>query len=148
MSVPDWKPSTAGTRVRAALWLVDVVGVGNSFKKADLREAFPGVEQVDRRMRDLRDDGWVIATNREDRSLELDELRFVSMGGRVWEAGYRRSAAPTVTAKLRSAVFAADQHTCVVCGVIGGDAFPDDPLRTARLTCQRMPGEDGALRLR
>src|SRR3954447_17133914 len=94
MSVPDWRTSTAGTRVRAALWLVEVVGVGNHFTKAELREAFPGVEQVDRRMRDLRDDSWVIATNREDRSLELDELRFVSMGGRVWEPGYRRSAAP------------------------------------------------------
>ena len=148
MNVPDWRTSRSGTRVRAALWLVDVVGVGNSFTKADLRAAFPGVEQIDRRMRDLRDDGWVIATYREDRSLDPDELRFVSMGSPVWEGGYRRTGAPAVTAKLRSAVFAADQHMCVVCGVIGGDAFPDDALRIARLTCQRMPGDEGSLRLR
>jgi hypothetical protein len=148
MSLPDWRTSGSGTRIRAALWLVDAVGEGNSFKKADLRDAFPGVEQIDRRLRDLRDDGWVIATYREDRSLDPDELRFVSRGGPVWEQGYRRPGASAVSAKMRSAVFAADQHTCVVCGVIGGDTFPDDPLRVARLTCQRLPGDDGSLRLR
>src|SRR3954471_10820587 len=119
MSVPDWRTYESGTRVRAALWLMDAVGVGNSFTKAELRAAFPGVEQIDRRLRDLREDGWVIATYREDRSLDSDELRFVSMGGPVWERSYRRSGSPPVSAKMRSEVFAADQHTCVVCGVIG-----------------------------
>ena len=148
MSAPDWRTSGSGTRIRAALWLMDVVGVGNSFTKAELRTAFPGVEQIDRRLRDLRDDGWVIATNREDRSLDPDELRFVSMGGPVWERGYRRPGAPAASRKMRLAVFAADRHTCVVCGVIGGDTFPDDPLRVARLTCQRLSGDGGSLRLR
>lgn len=148
MSLPDWRTAESGTRIRAALWLMEAVGVGNSFTKAELRAAFPGVEQIDRRMRDLRNDGWVIATSREDRSLEPDELRFVSAGGSVWEHDYRRSSALAVSAKVRSKVFAADEHTCVLCGVIGGDTFPDDPLKIARLTCQRLPSDDGTLRLR
>ena len=63
---------------------------------AELRNAFPSVEQIDRRMRDLRAEGWVIATYREDRSMSQDELRLVAMGGRVWEEAYHsRSGATT-----------------------------------------------------
>lgn len=57
MTVPDWRTHQAGTRVRVALWLHSEVPVGSSFTKAQLRDAFPGVEQVDRRMRDLRASG-------------------------------------------------------------------------------------------
>src|SRR3954468_17866908 len=103
MDVPDWRTSGAGSKIRVALWLVAAVGTGGTFTKADLRAAFPAVEQVDRRMRDLRADGWVIATYREDRSLASDELRLVRVGAPVWETGYRpRSRA--VPARERRAV--------------------------------------------
>src|SRR3954452_13389047 len=110
MTVPDWKTSTKGTRVRVALWLHSEVGDGGTFKKAQLREAFPGVEQIDRRMRDLRAEGWVLATYREDRSLEPDELRLVQVGGRVGEPTYRSRQSSTITDKERKAVFAADNY--------------------------------------
>ena len=76
MDVPDWRTSRTGSKTRVALWLVAEVGAGGTFTKADLRAAFPAIEQVDRRMRDLRTEGWVIATYREDRSLAADELRW------------------------------------------------------------------------
>lgn len=53
---PRWNDPdfAAGTMVRAALWLLDEIGEGNSFTKEQVREAFPGVSQADRRIRDLR----------------------------------------------------------------------------------------------
>jgi hypothetical protein len=143
MVVPDWRGIRRGTRVRVALWLISEVGVGHAFTKAQLREAFPGVEQVDRRMRDLRADGWVIATYREDRSLSADELRFVSAGGPVWERGYKSKAtANDVTTRVRQQVMAADGFVCLYCGIGGGEPYPDDAVRTAKLTVTRAESTD------
>jgi hypothetical protein len=132
-----------------ALWLASAVGPGGTFTKSELRGAFPGVEQIDRRMRDLRAEGWIITTYREDRSLAADELRLVAIGGRVWEPGYRpKASASTMSAKQRQEIFAADGFVCVYCGIGGGEVYPDDPLRTARLTIARaQPADDGAQRL-
>lgn len=146
MSVPDWRTSRAGSKIRVALWLVAEVGVGGTFTKADLRAAFPAVEQVDRRMRDLRAEGWVIATYREDRSLAADELRLVTVGARVWEPGYRpRSRA--VPARERRAVLSRDGYACRYCGISAGETYPDDPLRTAKLSAARASagGDSGQL---
>ena len=138
MTVPDWRTSRAGARIRVALWLRSEVGAGGTFTKAQLRAAFPRIEQVDRRMRDLRPEGWVIATYREDRSLASDELRLVRLGGPVWERGYRSLAADPVTDKERRAVFAGDNYSCVYCGMSAGEAYVDDPLRTAKLSVARI----------
>jgi len=148
MTVPDWRTSTAGTRSRVALWLHSEIGVNGTFTKAQLRDAFPGVEQVDRRMRDLRSEGWVLRTYREDRSLSVDELRLVTEGGAVWESRYRSKTAGGVTDKERQAIFAADEYACVYCGVGGGEPYSDDQLRTAKLTLSRVPGLDGTVQLR
>ena len=148
MTVPDWRTSTAGTRTRVALWLHHEVGVNGTFTKAQLRDAFPAVEQVDRRMRDLRTEGWVLSTYREDRSLSVDELRLVTEGGAVWERGYRSKAAAGVSDKDRLAIFAADDYTCAYCGVSGGEPYSDDPLRTAKLTLSRVPALEGTVQLR
>src|SRR4051794_13683960 len=87
MVLPAWDDTSTkhGTKIRVALWLLSVVGEGHLFTKAQLRDAFPGVEQVDRRMRDLRPHGWQLLTNREDASLSPDELRFVKAGEEVWD---------------------------------------------------------------
>ncbi len=89
MTLPAWNDDEAkfGTKIRVGLWLVTEVRVGNTFTKAQLRDAFPGVEQVDRRMRDLRQHGWKIDTNKEDASLTPNELRFVQAGDEVWKPG-------------------------------------------------------------
>jgi hypothetical protein len=147
MSVPNWKTSTAGTRVRAALWLHTEIGVGGTFTKAQLRSAFPNVEQVDRRMRDLRPEGWIIATYREDRSLAPDELRLVEEGGPVWQRGYRSRANAAVSEKDRQAAFAADGYACTHCGIMGGESYPDEPLRSAILSASRIPATDGTIAL-
>ncbi|WP_459805441.1 hypothetical protein [Herbidospora sp. RD11066] len=120
--------------VRTALWLATVVGEGNVFTKEDHRNAFPGISQADRRMRDLRDYEWVIHTNVEDATLRPQEQRFVKIGLPVWQPGVRRAAtSPVITAKQRQAVFAADDYQCVTCGIAGGEAYADSPTETAVL---------------
>lgn len=138
MAIPDWRTSSAGAKVRVALWLHTEVGAGGTFTKQQLRDAFPNIEQIDRRMRDLRTEDWVIATYREDRALAVDELRLVKEGGPVWEPTYRSRQQGAVTDKQRQAVFAADNYLCLYCGVSGGEAYPDQPLRTAKLTAARV----------
>lgn len=144
--LPDWW-SVKGTRKRVALWLMQVVGPGGVFTKGQLREAFPGVEQVDRRMRDLRPAGWRIATYREDRSLEPDELRLVTIGQRVWEPGAQVGDDQRLTNKQRWEVFSGDNFTCTYCGVGGGETYPDDPLRAATLAVARLLDVESAERL-
>jgi 5-methylcytosine-specific restriction endonuclease McrA len=89
-------------------------------------------------MRDLRTEGWVLATYREDRYLSPDELRLVQVGGHVWNPAYRSRQSMSITDKERQAVFAADNFCCTRCGIGGGEPFADDALRTAKLTVARV----------
>lgn len=121
--------------VRGALWLAGEVGVGGIFTKEDIRRAFPGIAQADRRIRDLRDYGWVIHTNTDDASLRPGEQRLVTLGVAVWDKSARRGSAPkTVSSKQRHATLAADSYQCTMCGIAGGEAYPDNPTLTAVLT--------------
>jgi hypothetical protein len=145
--LPSWADtSVGGTKIRVALWLLSEVGEGNTFTKAQLRDAFPQVEQVDRRMRDLRDHSWKIATNKEDASLTPNELRFVKAGEKVWEPGKSSPSMTTISNKQRMAVIAGDDYMCVVCGIAGGETYPDSAHgETAQLSVSRrsMAGPDG-----
>ncbi|MEC4018126.1 hypothetical protein [Streptomyces sp. H27-D2] len=125
--LPSWRDERPGAMVRCALWLLSEVGVGNIFTKAELREAFPETAQIDRRMRDLRDRGWRIDTNRDDPTLRTSEQRFVEKGAEVWKPGQSRAhtTGVSVTATRRLEVFAADDYMCRVCGIAGGDAYED-----------------------
>ncbi|MFG3052767.1 hypothetical protein ACGFZP_17655 [Kitasatospora sp. NPDC048239] len=125
MAQPSWQDEKIGTMKRAALWLVQEVGEGALFTKAQLREAFPGVAQIDRRMRDLRDHGWRIDTNREDVSLGANEQRFVKMGEPVWEPGKgTRKGGTTLTGTQRRELLTRDGHMCRSCGMTPGQTYP------------------------
>lgn len=105
--LPDWTDKKMSSKVRTALWLASEVGEGNVYTKAQLREAFPDVAQIDRRVRELRDYGWVIATNRDDPALRSHEARFVQAGDPIWQPGIRSRATrePHALVPLRSASF-------------------------------------------
>jgi hypothetical protein len=142
MPEPEWDDPhlKAGTMVRAALWLIQVIGEGNTFTKEQLRDAFPGVSQVDRRVRDLRDYGWVLDTNISDASLVPEEQRFTRRGINVWDATQRRLAdhdSDVISNKERTAVFAANGYQCVSCGIAGGEPYPERPSETAVLGISR-----------
>lgn len=142
MSEPRWDDPQlkAGTMVRAALWLVQEVGEGNTFTKGQLRNAFPGVAQADRRVRNLRDFGWVLDTNTSDATLSAEEQRFAKRGVDVWDAEQRRSVERdngAISSRERESVFAANGYQCVVCGIAGGEVYPDRPSETAVLAVSR-----------
>jgi len=148
MVQPSWSdPETGGVMVRGALWLLQVVGEGNTFTKNELREAFPGVAQADRRIRDLRDYGWVVYSSAEDASLLREDQRFVRMGVPVWDSKSRRANAPGkgITARERQTVLRRDGYACTLCGIAGGEPYPDDPIMTAVLgvSARDVMGRDG-----
>jgi hypothetical protein len=121
---PSWQDEKNGTMKRAALWLVQVVGEGNTFTKGQLREAFPTVAQIDRRTRDLRDFGWQIDTNREDLALGAHEQRFVQAGEPVWEPGKAtRKGDATISATQRREQLSKDGHLCRSCGITPGQIY-------------------------
>lgn len=136
--MPSWKDPKLGTMKRAALWLVQEVGVGELFTKEQLREAFQGTSQIDRRMRDLRDFGWQISTNREDPSLEAHEHRFVVEGEPVWEAGKGSRSGQAVSAAQRRELLARDGYKCRSCGIGPGEQFPGTYI-SSQLDVARRP---------
>lgn len=141
MTLPAWNDPSfkGGTMIRGALWLVQEIGEGNTFTKEQLRGAFPGVSQADRRLRDLRSYGWVIHTNTEDATLMAEDQRFVEAGVAVWDPAARRAAAPekTITAKQAQAVLARDGYMCTVCGIGSAEPYLDDSNQTAVLSVTR-----------
>ncbi|MGW4534302.1 hypothetical protein ACWEOI_25495 [Nocardia sp. NPDC004340] len=146
MNMPSWSDSTLGTMKRVALWLVQEVGAGEMFTKTQLREAFPDTSQIDRRMRDLRDFGWRIDTNREDPMLGAHEQRFVTQGTAVWEPGKgTRRTGTTVSASERHALLTRDGHKCRSCGIGPGEQYPGSfvasQLDVARRPVQLPSGE-------
>jgi hypothetical protein len=140
MLLPQWNDPDLkdGTMVRGALWLVQEVGEGNIFTKEQLRQAFPGVSQADRRIRDLRKFGWTILANTEDAGLMAEDQRFVRVGVPVWDPAARREAAPkAVTAKETRAAMERDSFMCTMCGISGGEPYLDDSNQTAVLSVTR-----------
>ncbi|MGW4440012.1 hypothetical protein ACWELO_30390 [Streptomyces sp. NPDC004596] len=131
-ALPSWQDSKLGTMKRAALWLVQVVGEGNVFTKAQLRDAFPDVAQIDRRMRDLRDFGWKIDTKREDIDLDANEQRYVQRGEPVWEPGRGTRPKSVITVNQRRELLTAYNHKCGSCGATPGDTYADSQV-TAQL---------------
>lgn len=121
--MPSWTDPKLGTMKRAALWLVTVVGEMNTFTKEDVKAAFPGVSQADRRVRDLRDHGWQIDTNREDASLDQHEQRFVKQGEPVWLPGKGTRTGISITQTRRREVLARDGHFCRSCGIAPGEVY-------------------------
>ncbi|MDA4885292.1 hypothetical protein PFZ55_00035 [Streptomyces sp. MS2A] len=139
--MPTWDDPEldAGTMVRGALWLVQVVGQGNTFTKEQIRAAFPGVSQADRRIRDLRDYGWVMLTNTDDATLTAEDQRFEKAGVPVWDPVARRAATPqkAISNKEKQAIMARDHYMCTICGISGGESYHDDSNQTAVLSVTR-----------
>ncbi len=119
MTLPSWTDEKLGTMKRSALWLISVVGEGNIFTKEDVKAAFPGISQADRRVRDLRDYGWQIDTNREDITLGQHEQRFVKPGAPVWEPGKATKSGVSLTQTQRREVLARDGHLCRSATAVG-----------------------------
>ena len=111
------------------------VGEGNKFTKLELYKAVPDFSQVDRRMRDLRECGWVIDNYKVNPSLKPDEYLVQKLGVRI-DLG-ERPVSPgrrTIGGAKRRRIFERDGNLCSICGVSAGGSYPDAPDRRAVLT--------------
>lgn len=128
MTIPSWQDRKYGSMIRAALWLETEVGEGKIFTKAQLREAFPDVAQIDRRTRDLRNYGWQIDTHRDDDRLRQEEQRYAKKGAEVWIPDQKKSntkVKTSLSAAQRTRVMQGDDFLCRSCGISAGESYPD-----------------------
>lgn len=122
------RPSqSAASREAVANYLRNTIGLGGTFTMLELREAVPDANQVDRRMRELRETGWVIDTNRTNPSLPPGRYRLTTIGD-----GTRTRS--VISARLRRQVFERDGYRCRICGYAAGEEYADEPGRVCRLT--------------
>lgn len=129
-------------RIAAFLWYA--VEVGSTFTMKDLREAletaFEDAEQLNRRLRQLRKDDWIIYSYKDDGTLAPQEYRLSSKGLKIWLG--ERDRRSVVSSKTRRIVLDRDGNRCVVCGVGARESYPDEPEVIARMTIgHRIPGE-------
>lgn len=130
----DTTPRVPSSGERVAAFIASV-GEGNKFGKIDLFAAVPGVAQADRRMRDLREMGWVIDNYKVNPSLKPDEYLLREIGVRIHLGEKRpKTMRKTVTGPKRRRILERDGHTCQVCGVPAGMDYPGEPGKKAVLT--------------
>ena len=133
MSEPLWRNPDASAKKRVAHYLYDEVGEGGKVSVEKVRRDIsgPGLTQIDRRMRELREVGWEILSYKDMPALQPDEHFLKKVGDRIWEDGYRW---PTkrLTPATRRQVFDRDGQACAICGITFGTEYPDVPGTIAR----------------
>jgi 5-methylcytosine-specific restriction endonuclease McrA len=140
---PLWQDSSVGAKKRVAHYLATEVGEGNVFSFQDVRRAIPNIEQLGRRMRELREVGWRILSYKDTTQLQPDELLLHGVGERIWEPGYRWPSR-RLSAATRRKVFERDGQRCMVCGIDLGAEYPDRLGVVARPTVGHwVPKERG-----
>lgn len=135
-----------GDERKIAAWLAFNVREGDTFTMRDLRRelgepARPNsAEHLNRRLRNLRPDGWIVFSYRDDASLPNDTYRLKRIG---WHPGLgtARPGRGGVSAGMKRRVLERDHRRCVVCFVGGGEPYPGEPGTVAVLTVgHRVPG--------
>jgi hypothetical protein len=122
------------SKVRVAAFIASV-GEGNRFSKLQLFEAVSGVAQADRRMRDLREIGWIIDNYKVNPNLRPDEYLVRAIGTRI-DLGEKAASTGrrAVSGPKRRRILERDGHTCQVCGTAANSEFADAPGRIATLS--------------
>lgn len=136
-----WK-KIRGTKNRIAAYLWFNVEVGGVFTLAEVRTEIDVVNQTqtDRRLRELREQGWVIEGYKDSKGMKSNSYILKKKGNRIW-AG-EKNQRDAISNKLRRQVFARDNNTCVVCGISAGEPYIDALDEKARMTIgHRVPNQ-------
>lgn len=127
-----------GAERKLAAWLMFNLEIGEIFTMRHLRaELGDGVipnddEHLNRRLRQLRKNGWDVPTQKDDGSLSVGEYRLTAVG---WSpSDGRRPATNQVSQAVRRIVFERDARRCVVCNVGKGEPYPGEPGTRAVIT--------------
>lgn len=96
-----------------------LANIGRVIDTCELRDAAGGAGQYGRRMRELREEGWIIHSHLDSSTLKPGQYL-------VLEAP-RSSAtlAKGMSTRLRAAVLDRDGFTCQMCGLAAGDIDPN-----------------------
>jgi len=136
-----------GDEAKLAAWLTFNLKEGDTFTMADLRRALGDdapndAEHLNRRLRNLRPDGWIVPTNKDDRTLPVGTYRIDAKG---WHPGLGpRPKRDNVSAAQRRRVFERDGRRCVICGIGSNEPYPGEPNSHAVLTVgHRIPRDRG-----
>lgn len=135
-----------GDERKIAAWLAVNFDEGATFTIRDLRAALGeatvphNAEHLNRRFRELRHDGWVMPSKKDDRTLPIGVYRLERRG---WHPGLgERPKRGNVSQGTRRRVFERDGRRCVICGVGSGEPYPGEPEVRAVLTIgHRVPRE-------
>ncbi|MFF5364386.1 HNH endonuclease [Streptomyces scabiei] len=128
------RPVRRSSKVKVAEFLA-AVGEGEVFTKLQLIEGVPGVAQVDRRMRDLRELGWRIDNYKTNPRLKPDEYLLAEIGTRI-DLGEqpKEPARPRIPASRRREALERTGSLCQTCGISAGEAYPEDRTQRAVLS--------------
>ena len=104
------------------------------------------ISDYQRRIRELRAEGWQVYSHHDDLNLKPGEYRLAERGKRK---GYEFG--PRIDAKTRIRVLQRNGYTCGACGRCAGDDDPISPGRKVRLNVDHIdpngPGTDENLRV-
>lgn len=131
-----------GTKNRIAAYLWFNVNEGSPFTLDEVRKAINVMEQTqsDRRLRELREQRWVIEGYKTVKDIKSNSYILKKKGNKIWIG--EKDERDVISNKIRRQVFARDNNTCVVCGVVSGEKYPDSTSEIARLTVgHRIPNQ-------
>ncbi|MGV0596365.1 HNH endonuclease [Mycolicibacterium porcinum] len=128
-----------GVERKLAAWLRFNKSVGETFTTREARAALGEQyrpnddEHFQRRLRQLRKDGWDIPSSKYDASLTREQYRVDKFG---WYpgCGHERKTRPSVSKRKTRAIFDRDGWRCVVCGAGSGEPRPSNSDKAVRLT--------------
>lgn len=136
-----------GGEQKLAAWLYWNVDEGSTFTMPVLRDALDSsAEHLNRRLRSLRELGWVLPSYQDDRTLSTGQYRVEVKGWWPGE-GARPRTGGAVSQRIRRIVFDRDGSRCVICGVGSGEQYPGEPTSRATMTighriAQALGGSD------
>jgi hypothetical protein len=129
-----------GAELKLMAWLTFNTEVGDTVTMPELRAALGNDvvpnddEHLNRRLRKLRPrDKWIISSKKDDGSLPVAVYRIDLKG---WHPGVGTPREPdnAVSQGTRRRVLERDGRRCLVCGVAGGEPYPNEPDTRAALT--------------
>lgn len=137
-----------GDERKAAAWLAFNKNVGDTFTTKELRLALGedgnpnSKEHMQRRLRQLRKDGWDIPSPKYARDLGAENYRIDAVGWHPGLGSDRPRNLSAVSAKTRFVVLKRDGSRCQICGVGDGEPYPGEPDSHAVMTVGHLVSDD------
>lgn len=103
--------------------------IGKVVSHAELQQASGGAAEWARRLRELRDEGWLIKSHNDRSDLKPGEYVLEAI---VHQARPYAFARP-ISKRVRAQVLERNGYTCQMCGAAAGDPDDQNPGRTVRL---------------